>query len=337
MSIIAPIVRKLVLSNSTYIERALPVNGFIHVQLGDEVKPFDRVGDCIFSHNRIQLPKEFKPQKKNPSREFYKLGNCIGSLAGKKILAPFDGYLGKLDASNDYEFLETATKFSLLSGVWGNIEKLVPTKSVLLKCRTVDLIFVSSTPFSTSGELVVFPNPTDILEEYYLESYLKNPLGKIVYLGEFVDENIVKKALELGVSAVLAGSCTKRALDVATFHNLPMGVINGFGKMETPTHTYEFINRFSYRQVFFEGEKNVLKIPMPPDDLSVQSITQADTQAPSVKKVVRGDVVQVFQREYFGKIGMVDSVTESSIFVKFNEKDQTLVEIFVPNFFIFEV
>jgi hypothetical protein len=45
--------------------------------------------------------------------------------------------------------------------------------------------------------------------------------------------------------------------------------------------------------------------------------------------------VQVFQNPYFGWVGVVDRVMESSIFVKFGI-DKNSVEVRLPDFFIVE-
>jgi len=45
--------------------------------------------------------------------------------------------------------------------------------------------------------------------------------------------------------------------------------------------------------------------------------------------------VQALQRPYFGWFGVVDRVSESSIFVKFGSDERT-VEIRLPNFLIIE-
>jgi hypothetical protein len=54
-----------------------------------------------------------------------------------------------------------------------------------------------------------------------------------------------------------------------------------------------------------------------------------------VKKVAKEQKVQVMQKPHFGKIGTIDSVLDSSIFVKFDNEFGP-VEIDLPNFYIIE-
>jgi len=323
-----PILRKMFKSENIFMERSLPSVGVIYTQLGLEVKPFDRIGDCLFSHTKINLPAELKPVKKAREihHDFIRQGELLGRVGSQKLVAPFDGYL---DFTSELKvFSEVEKKHGLLSGVWGKVEKIISNKGVLLKTNTVDIIFAQSSPVSISGEMVVFPNPLDILEEFYLDTYLKNPTGKIVYMGNYVKEDVIEKAMQLKVGGVICGSTTKRALEKAKSNGFALGIISGFGKMAVPNQVFDFLNKVSYRQVFFQGERNLLRIPVPPDD-KAHSIKDM----PLIKKVEAGDLVQVFQKSYFGKIGTVDRLTESSIFVKFSQ-DKSIGEIFVPNFFI---
>jgi hypothetical protein len=315
-------------SPEVYIERSLPGVGVIYTQKGFELKPFDRVGDCLFSHNRIALPENLRlPNKsKEAHHVFVRQGDLIGQTGSRKLVAPFDGYLDYTQELK--QFLEVEKKHGLLAGVWGSVDKVISNKGVLLKTNMIDIIFAQSSPITMTGEMVVFPNPLDILEEFYLENYLKNPVGKIVYMGDYVKEDVIQKSIDLKVGGVICGSTTKHALEVATSNNFALGIVSGFGKMTIPNQIFEFLNKISYRQVFFQGERNLLRIPVPPEDK-----TPVVKGLPLIKKVEVGDLVQVFQKGYFGKIGTVDRLTENSIFVKFSQ-DKGIGEIFIPNFFI---
>jgi hypothetical protein len=324
----APALRKMFKSTGVFIERSLPSVGVIYTQQGYDLKPFDRIGDCLFSHNRVVLPENIKLHKdiKEAHHVFIRQGELIGLFGSKKLTAPFDGYLDYTDVLR--EFVEVERKHGLLSGVWGTVDKVIPNKGVLLKTNMIDIIFAESSHINISGEMVVFPNPMDILEEFYLESYLKNPVGKVVYMGDYVKEDVIHKAIDLKVGGVICGSTTKHALDIAIANNFALGIVSGFGKMTIPNQVFEFLNKISYRQVFFQGERNLLRVPVPPED---KTPTKRDELL--IKKVEVGDLVQVFQKGYFGKIGTVDRVTENSIFVKFSQ-DKGIGEIFTPNFFI---
>jgi hypothetical protein len=362
----APVLKKLVEKTETYMERCLSVPGNLFVKEGDLVRPFDRLGECVYSQKQALYPKGLKPFKYKNARQFYYEGSNLGRIGKTAIAAPFNGNLTKKD-DDSFVFNAVDDKHVLLSGVWGTVQKVTENRAILIKTQTKDLLLSSSTKVCISGELVVFPNPMEILEKYYLEGFSKNNEGKIVYVGHFADMEVVKRAGEMGAAAVLAGSAYKETFNYAKKIGLGFGLISGFGKLETPEPIYKLLSIIAYRYVFLDGEKSVLRIPRSIDDsvvnveaeiekakkalkinktskkpitlekekISPVRLEGESSKSPVVKEVTKGIDVLCLQSPNFGKIGVVDSVSESSIFVKFSS-EKAAVEIKLPNFFIIE-
>ncbi|GIW69732.1 MAG: hypothetical protein KatS3mg101_0479 [Patescibacteria group bacterium] len=256
------------------------------------------------------------------------------------MLAEAPGYMSFDETSQEYFYEEMPVKYTLLSGVWGEVQDIVPESSVLIKTKVTEIDLVAATNTFAFGELVVFPNPTEILEKYYLENFIKTTQGKIVYVGHNADLEIMNKANDLKISAVIAGSADPASFSYAKSVNLGLGVLSGFGKLETPDFIYRLINSVAYRHVFFHGDLGVLRIPMASNEGKLseektQPVLKRKALPKVVKKVVKGQVVQVLQKPHFGKIGLIDRVTGSSIFVRFGN-ELGAVEIDVPNFYIIE-
>jgi hypothetical protein len=366
----APILKKLVEKTETYIERCLPIPGTVLVKEGDLVRPFDRLGECVYSQKQTLYQKNFKPLNFKNGKQFYYSGSDMGKIGKTTIAAPFNGNLFKKD-DGTFVFNAAEDRYILLAGVWGTVHKIAENRAILIKTQSRDLLLVASTQVNVSGELVVFPNPVEILEKYYLESFSKNNEGKIVYVGHFADIEVVKRANEMGAAAVLAGSAHKETFNYAKSKGLGFGLISGFGKLETPEQIYQLLSSIAYRYVFLDGGKNTLRIPHSADDLmvkeevkevkvgetekvkkttkkakvtkkekvsSITSISDSFTTTSNssiVREVKAGMDVLCLQSPNFGKIGVVDSLSESSIFVKFNT-EKAAVEIKLPNFFIIE-
>ena len=325
----APIIKKLAENNKAFIERSLPSEGSILVNKGDIVRPFDRLGECLFSQESIMFSENFRPVKDDSSTLNFAKDSIVGRVGKNKIKAPYNGMLAQKE-DGTYIFRALETKYTLLSGVWGSVAQVVKGQSVLLKANTKDLLLSACTKVSSGGELVVFPNPVEILEKYYLEDFSKNNKGKVIYIGHFADEEIVERAYEMGVSAIIAGSAHKSTFNFAKSKNLGFGIITGFGKHYTPEPIFNLLSIIAYRYVFFQGERNILRIPD-----SGEEETSVNKGCRPIKKVQENMDIQVFQHPYFGKIGKVDTISESSILVKF-EEDKAPVEILLPNFFILE-
>ena len=339
---LVPVVRKITENKKSFVERVFPVEGMWEVKIGDFVQPFDRLGDCVFSQNKINLPDGFKPSDYKSPSKFYYSETLLGKSKNEKIFAPFDGNLIEIDEKK-YVFEENDRKYVLLSGVWGTVKSFYGKKSALIETQEKDIIFAFSTQFNASGELVVFPNPSDILKKSYLENFVKGVKGKIIYIGNYVSLEVVKSAYDLGAVAVITGSAHTDVFDFAKKNKFPFGVFSGFGNIRTPEEVYKFLSSVSYRYVFFEGAKNLLRIPVRTEDLTVEKPSKKKekdleivSSAPEyVKNIEAGMKVQVLQTPYFGWSGVVDRVAESSIFVKFGLDDRA-TEIRLPNFLIIE-
>jgi len=91
----------------------------------------------------------------------------------------------------------------------------------------------------------------------------------------------------------------------------------------------------AYRHVFFHGDLGVLRIPMSGTEEETAPAKKKKTPLKVVKKVMKGQKVQVLQKPHFGKIGVIDRVSVSSIFVRF-DNELGPVEIDLPNFYIIE-
>lgn len=328
---LVPVIKRIKENNKCLIERILPVEGNLIVEIGDKVEPFDHLGDCRFSQNELILPKKFKPNGLKTEKRYYYLGSLLGKVGREKILSPYDGNLS-LSSDKMYIFTEIDKKYVVLSGLWGVIKSIYDKKSILIETQTRDVLFGASTEVQASGELVVFPNPTDILKKSYLENFAKGIKGKVIYIGHYVGLDVVERAYEMNASAVIAGSAHREVFDFARMKKFAFGLISGFGKIKTPDDVYKLLSSISYRYVFFQGDKNLLRIPIPMDS-QIESTVKVDTCP--VKHVDCGMRVQVFQNPYFGWMGTVDRVTKSSIFVKFG-LEKNSVEIRLPNFFIIE-
>lgn len=336
---LVPVVRKIMDNKKCFVERVFPVEGIWDVKIGDFVEPFGRLGSCVFSQNKMLLPNDFKPRDVKGTEKFFYVDTLLGKSKKEKIFAPYDGTLKELD-DKKFVYEENPRKYFLLSGVWGTVKSFYGKSSVLVETQSKDISFAFSTEFHSSGELVVFPNPSDILKKSYLENFVKGIKGKIIYIGNHVGLEVVKRAYELGAAAVVAGSAHTDALDFSNKNGFSFGVFSGFGNIRTPEEIYKYLSSVSYRYVFFEGAKNLLRIPVREEDLSASDkkgkTSDMDIFDPNyIKNIEPGMRVQALQRPYFGWFGVVDRVSESSIFVRFGSDEKT-VEIRLPNFVIIE-
>jgi hypothetical protein len=324
-----PLVKKTIYKEGILVERALPHEGKITVSVGDTVEPSDKLGTCKVVHEIVKLGDKFKVNKREDGSNYYANEALVGSLGRNKFYAPFSGLLEK--SPEGHIFKSEEKDYWLLPGVWGKIKDISQNRSVLIETQTVDIHIPVNCGKRLSGELVVFPNPSEMLAVQYFSNYLKTPEGKVVYVGNHVSLELIKNAQEKKVKAVLAGSAAKDAYDFAVENNISLGLFLGFGSMNAPDIIFNFLNEVSNRNVLMDTEKNLLQVPVPADG------NYEAYQKPSkiLKYTRKGMTVQVLNSENFGQLGEVDRISKSGIFVKLHENNEE-VKVLPPNLLIIE-
>jgi hypothetical protein len=323
-----PVLRRVTDKLDVYIERAMPVAGSLYVKQGDSVEPFDHIGDCIYAQRSTLLPIKFSPKGFKKNGQFYYANMEIGQHGKEKIISQYDGYLFK-NTQGRFEFGEAERKYPLLSGVWGVVDKVVEKSSVLIKSTVKDICLPVCSSKFFAGELIVFPNPSTILEKFYLDQFsAQSADGKIVYVGNHVNVSLLQQAVKSGWGGVLAGSTDRETYFYAKANNITLGVFTGFGEVVTPEDIYQLLNQISNRYVFFYGENNLLRVPVPTDQIMDE--TAKNKKYLPLKTLKKGASVIVLERQYFGQVGIVDRASEFSIFVKF-PNSQKIVEVKIPN------
>lgn len=324
-----PAIKKMSYNTDFLVERALPKEGQVTVSVGDQVDPSTRLGQCKMVYEFTKLGTKFKAEKKKDGTNYYAQGVLVGSYGRDKFVAPYDGFLEETEEG--FVFKAEEKDYWLLPGVWGEVKDVSKNRSVLIKSQCINVHVPVVSGNQLAGELVVFPNPSQMLAEQYFHNFIKSTAGKIVYVGNYLNTVLVEKAHSLGVKVLLAGSASKDAYDFALENDIYLGLFVGFGEINTPEMIYNFINDVTSRYVFYLPEKNTLQIPIPEDN---EYAKQGSTT--KILKYLRKDMtVQVLNSEHFGKLGTVDRATKSGIFVKLHENNQE-TEVHPPNLLIIE-
>ena len=321
-----PIVRKIIKSNDVFVERALPAKGDLVASVGESIEPFTKLGMTKVSHGKIPLNKGFKMAKGKTLGSYFYTGDTLGRVKRKRIIAPFDGQLVEKD--NSFVFQQEKKDFWLLGGVWGDVTNVIEGVSALVKTQTLDIHLAVCTPNSYSGELIVFPNLSELLEMQYLEKFSKDSFGKVIYVGNYVSVDLVRKAAQLGVAGLVGGSIDRHAFVECKKANMFVGGISGFGMIPTPSYIFDVLKGVSSRYVFLQGEKQVLRIPA--RERFAESEVKTSKYTMQLRKLRKNLLVQVFEKPHFGWVGKVYSITGDEIHVILDGEDDP-VKIKIPN------
>jgi hypothetical protein len=321
MKQLIPKIAKLVYSRDIYMERPLPLKGTVNVKVGESVDPITKIGMTKISNAVSHIPANLSFAKGKFESGFVYTGEKIGRSGLKKVIAPFDGYISKVDQR--YVLTQEPKEYWVLSGVWGEVVKKVENISVLIKTQCIDIKLTVCSHKYISGELIVFPNPSNLLQMQYLENFAKDVYGKVIYLGEFAPYDALVRAADLGVGAIIAGGADKVTFEYAKSKNIILGLINGFGNLETPDYIFDIIKEVSSRYVFVLGQSNTLRIPVPSNDKETSVSSE-------LVELVEGLRVQVFQKPFYGMTGTISSVQGSNVYVNLSGANEP-IQFLLPN------
>jgi hypothetical protein len=320
--VIVPRVNKYKRSNDVLVERALPGTGNLTAKVGDRVEPFTKLGMAKVSYGSMDIDSKLKLERRKIEGGFFYTGEKIGKVGSNAVIAPFDGTL--LKEEGHYTLKQEQRDFWLLSGVWGEVKKVQNNESVLIKTQTTDFSLPICTPGSRAGELIVFPNPSELLEMQYIEKFAKDIFGKLIYVGNFAKQEALAKAHELGASGMLAGSVDRAGYNFAKQNGMFLGVFSGFGRIPTPKFMFDILKEVSNRYIFVQGERKLVRIPAPePQYIENESKGVVAT-------LEEGSMVQVFESPHFGWIGRVSAITKREVHVVF-EDDKSEIKVKYPN------
>ena len=239
---IIPTFRSISYQKDIYLERALPSKGKILLNIGEKLNSYSKIGFSKNSIREILIPIELKVAKNSFNQKQYKIGDLVAYGKNKYLFAPFDGYLenrGKINV-----LVKDPEDYWLISGVNGIVENVIPSRSVLIKTSGFELKFFSTSTSSCEGVLEVLPNPSELIEIEYMEKYIKNGLGKIVYTGDFLRKEMLLKAIEIGCEGLITSSCDRDTLKIAKENNFFVGVLSGFGRVPLREKTWKFLKTF---------------------------------------------------------------------------------------------
>lgn len=318
-----PLIEKVDKTNEVFIERVLPDLGQLLVKVGDKVEPFTKAGTASVSYFYVKIDPRFTLTKTLNS--YIEKGVTIGErrkgLKKLTLIAPFNGFIRAV-GDGSFVFEQDKQSHTLLSGLWGDVVGSVPSKSFVVKGSATRVYSAVSTPFEAEGELVVLPNPPEILQDPYFTKFTKDVSGKIIYAGYHVRLENIKRALKLGIRGVIAGGFDKESYDFGLQSGFTIAAISGYGSIPTPAYIYDLLKSVANRYVFIRGQTGEIIIPS--DHVFEDAHSEKKDFFTEIKS---GMIVQVLERPFFGWTGVITELTDGKVKVKLdNHSEEILVK-----------
>lgn len=315
---IIPTIKNIKFLEEVYIERAMPSKGKILLNIGEKVSSYSKLGFSKNSIRELIIPSDYKLTLKNKKNNSpIKTHDQVAVKGNKYIFSPFDGYLE--DRGSNYAIVKNPEDYWLISGVSGYVFSVVPSRSVLIKSSGFELKFFATSHSSCEGVLEVLPNPSELIEIEYMDKYIKNGIGKIVYTGDYLRKEMLVKAIEIGCEGLIASSCDRETLLFAKENNFFVGILSGFGRIPVREKTWKFLKAFrSKYAIVREGSGNLFLSES-------ESNYKNDSCYVNLKEGL--DVI-VLDYPYFGWEGKVEAVERELVRVKITKIGEVVVTHF---------
>lgn len=314
---ITPVYKNIQYYEEIYLERSLPNKGKILVSSDEKIYSYTKIGYSKNSNKELIIPKILKFNSKLKNKRFIKSGDLLAWKKNNYLFAPFDGYL------EDREEVKVLVKHQedhwVLAGVSGTIEKILPSRSCLIKTSGFKIKFVETSIHEVEGELRVLPNPSELIEIDFMEKYIKNGQGRVVYTGDYLRKSLLEKAIEVGCEGLICGSCDRDTLLYAKQNNFFVGILSGFGRIPTYSKTFELLKQFDSKYVIVRDASNEIFISSENTFKKSESLIQN----PFVF-LKKGMKVVCLDYPYFGWEGEVLDIESRFVSVKISKNNEEI-------------
>jgi hypothetical protein len=250
-------------------------------------------------------------------------GDSIMNKGKKNIFSPVDGIIDLSHLSSGFilvkSYPEDIMNVSNINGIVSSIseekDKVIINTSVL----KIDLKYIFGSNIEAKFKYLC--NEQGFL---YLEDINTSAIGTIIYVGNLITMEIIKKSLAVGVVGIIGNGIEIRNNEsIEDFINsipLTVGVIDGFGSIEN-SFFYSILSKYNRFPAFIDQNNQAFIIPI--DTPSEDSIPF------EIKGINKGDKVQIFSFPYWGYTGTIESfnIEDQSVFVALDFGSKVNVQI----------
>ena len=322
--------------------RLLPLQGDVLVQVGDRVTAQDVVARTLLPGDAVpvNLAKRLGVSASELSHRMLRpLGETIH--AGD-ALARTKGFFGFFQAefpsplSGTIESISKVTGQVILRGhpiavqvvayLAGTVIEVIPHEGVVLEADVALIQGIFGIGGEAFGTLcLVAKSPDDDLTEHVIQAEHR---GWIVVGGRRITGEAVRKAIEMGVAAIVAGGIDDHDLRNILGYDLGVAVTGteklgitiivteGFGEIAMARRTFDLLAAHAGQQASVNGATQIragvmrpeivipLKEPLPADRIDVGRVAGA---------LNVGSSVRVIREPYFGALGSVSGLPHEQV------------------------
>ena len=314
--------------------RRLPILGEVFPNVGDKVNYDDIVAkteisgdpEIVKASMLLGLEPEDLPRfmnkkvgdsvEKGEQMAFY---SALFGLIKKSVEAPIDGTVESISEITGQVILRGAPiPVEVDAYIPGTVVEVMPREGAVIETNAA---FIQGI-FGIGGEIhgdvhVVVDDNTQVVDTDMIKPEHE---GNVLIGGSLVTLDALKKAVEVGVSAIVSGGI--RHDDLTTFTGEEIGVAitgqeevgitliitEGFGKMAMSLRTFELLREFEGYLACVNGATQIRAGVLRPE-IIIPHTEQVKGEAEELSQgMVPGTPIRIIRQPYFGSIGKVHSL-----------------------------
>ncbi len=325
----------LKVKKSTIVQkmRRLPLFGEVYPKEGDKVNYSDVIARTEISGDpeivKISMVMGLEPED-TPKYMLKKIGETVEKgellafykalfgLIKKQIKAPVSGTLESFSEVTGQAIIRGAPiPVEVDAYIPGTVINVMPREGAIIETHAAFIQGIFGIGGEVHGDIqVLTSNNTEVLDADMIKPEHKS---KILIGGNRVTLDALKKAVQVGVSAIVSGGI--RHEDLTTFTGEEIGVAitgqeevgitliitEGFGNMNMSQRTFDLLKEFEGYSASVNGSTQIRAGVLRPEIIIPHELKEEDAESLS-QGMVPGTPIRIIRQPYFGAIGKVHSL-----------------------------
>jgi hypothetical protein len=315
--------------------RRLPILGEVFPKVGDRVKHADIVAKTEISGDpeivKVAMQLGLEPDDiprfmlkgegdKVEEDELMAKYDALFGLIKKRVHAPVSGTIESISEITGQVIIRgSPIPVEVDAYIPGEIIEVLPNEGVIIQTHAAFIQGIFGISGETHGEIrIAVDNPEEVLDESDIS---QDDAGKVLIGGSRVTIGAIKKGVQIGVSAIVAGGI--RHDDLTGFIGEEIGVAitgqeevgitviitEGFGKMAMNESTFNLFKEFDGYMASVNGTTQIRAGVLRPEIIIPHDLEpQRRSGEELASGMVPGTPIRIIREPYFGAIGEVHSL-----------------------------
>lgn len=319
--------------------RILPLKGEVVAKVGDKVKPTDIIAKTDLPGNVEQMnvanllgcdPEDLKYFMKVKEGEKIEKGQLVARNKGlfgtgllkTSVKAPFSGSIETIsEVTGNVLFRDEPIPIEATAYIEGEVVEVIPEEGAIVETNATFIQGIFGIGGERFGEINVLAKNTD--EDLTVDMVNEEHRGKVLVCGRKVTAAAFKKAMEIGVKAIVAGGVDDRDLREILGFDIGVAITGsedvettiiiteGFGEIPMAQKTFDLLKKYEGRGASVNGATQIRAGVIRPEIVITQHEPPENYVAEQAEESIGlsiGSQVRVIRYPYFGKIGKVKAL-----------------------------